>query len=54
MLGFRGHFLTKSRRYSSTFAGRRQVRADFRARQERREGGLPEDLDDADGSTQRS
>lgn len=51
MLGFRGHFLTKSRRYSSTFAGRRQVRADFRARQERRERGLPEDLDDADGST---
>ncbi|MEE1941679.1 replication initiator protein RepSA [Streptomyces sp. TRM 70361] len=50
MLGFRGHFLTKSRRYSSTFAERRQVRADFRARQERRERGLPEDLD-GDGST---
>ncbi|MFE5080006.1 replication initiator protein RepSA [Streptomyces mirabilis] len=51
MLGFRGHFLTKSRHYSSTFAERRQVRADFRARQERREKGLPEDLDDAEGST---
>jgi hypothetical protein len=51
MLGFRGHFLTKSRRYSSTFGERRQVRADFRARQERREWGLPEDLGGADGST---
>ncbi|GAX53096.1 hypothetical protein AQJ27_26660 [Streptomyces olivochromogenes] len=51
MLGFRGHFLTKSRHNSSTFAERRQVRADFRARQERRERGLPEDLDDAEGST---
>ncbi|WP_346176681.1 replication initiator protein RepSA [Streptomyces cuspidosporus] len=51
MLGFRGHFLTKSRRYSSTFAERRQVRADFRARQERRERGLPEDPADGDGST---
>ncbi|MFF9337681.1 replication initiator protein RepSA [Streptomyces albogriseolus] len=51
MLGFRGHFLTKSRRYSSTFAERRQVRADFRARQERRERGLSEDLADSEGST---
>ncbi|WP_438819023.1 replication initiator protein RepSA [Streptomyces hilarionis] len=51
MLGFRGHFLTKSRRYSSTFAERRQVRADFRARQERRERGLSEALDDSEGST---
>ncbi|MDT0545616.1 replication initiator protein RepSA [Streptomyces lonegramiae] len=51
MLGFRGHFLTKSRRYSSTFAERRQVRADFRARQERRERGLPEDPADGEGST---
>jgi hypothetical protein len=51
MLGFRGHFLTKSRRYSSTFAERRQVRADFRARQERRERGLPEEPADAEGST---
>jgi len=51
MLGFRGHFLTKSRHYSSTFSERRQVRADFRARQERRERGLPENLDDKEGST---
>ncbi|MFE0627804.1 replication initiator protein RepSA [Streptomyces sp. NPDC058864] len=50
MLGFRGHFLTKSRRYSSTFAERRQVRADYRARQERRERGLP-DPDETEGST---
>ncbi|WP_324901107.1 replication initiator protein RepSA [Streptomyces sp. CB01201] len=51
MLGFRGHFMTKSRAYSSTLTERRQVRADYRARQERRERGLPEDLDDADWST---
>ncbi|MFC8199990.1 replication initiator protein RepSA [Streptomyces sp. NPDC057298] len=51
MLGFRGHFMTKSRAYSSTLSERRQVRADYRARQERRERGLPEDLDDAECST---
>ncbi|MGW7606136.1 replication initiator protein RepSA [Streptomyces sp. NPDC054766] len=51
MLGFRGHFMTKSRAYSTTLGERRQVRADFRARQERRERGLPEDLDDSEGST---
>ncbi|MFE5852221.1 replication initiator protein RepSA [Streptomyces sp. NPDC056500] len=51
MLGFRGHFMTKSRAYSSTLSERRQVRADYRARQERRERGLPEDLDDSEGST---
>ncbi|MFI2346893.1 replication initiator protein RepSA [Streptomyces sp. NPDC019443] len=42
MLGFRGHFLTKSRRYSSTFAERRQVRADYRAAEQRQALGLPE------------
>lgn len=42
MLGFRGHFLTKSRRYSSTFGERRQVRADYRAAEQRRNLGLPE------------
>jgi hypothetical protein len=42
MLGFRGHFLTKSRRYSSTFTERRQVRADYRADQQRQALGLPE------------
>ena len=51
MLGFRGHFLTKSRRYSTTFGERRQVRADYRAKQERRERGLSEELDDSEGST---
>ncbi|MFG3110165.1 replication initiator protein RepSA [Streptomyces tendae] len=51
MLGFRGHFSTKSRRYSTTLGALRQTRADYRARQERRERGLSETLDDADGST---
>ncbi|MGC0383256.1 hypothetical protein RKD33_003473 [Streptomyces sp. SAI-129] len=51
MLGFRGHFMTKSRAYSTTLGERRQVRADYRARQERRERGLSEDLDDSEGST---
>ncbi|MFC9912061.1 replication initiator protein RepSA [Streptomyces sp. NPDC127197] len=51
MLGFRGHFMTKSRAYSSTLTERRQVRADYRARQERRERGLPEDLDETEGTT---
>ncbi|MGW3154829.1 replication initiator protein RepSA [Streptomyces sp. NPDC001089] len=51
MLGFRGHFSTKSRRYSTTLSALRQVRADYRARQERRERGLAEDLDDSEGST---
>ncbi|MGW3724373.1 replication initiator protein RepSA [Streptomyces sp. NPDC000851] len=51
MLGFRGHFMTKSRAYSTTLTERRQVRADYRARQERRERGLPEDLDNLEGST---
>ncbi|MEV6086544.1 replication initiator protein RepSA [Streptomyces parvulus] len=35
MLGFRGHFSSKSRRYSTTLGALRQARADFRARQER-------------------
>ncbi|MFI8190425.1 replication initiator protein RepSA [Streptomyces sp. NPDC085946] len=51
MLGFRGHFSTKSRRYSTTLGTLRQARADYRARQERRERGLSEDLDDTEGST---
>ncbi|MBC9716858.1 replication initiation protein [Streptomyces sp. TRM66268-LWL] len=44
MLGFRGHFLTKSRAYSTTFGERRGVRADYRAAQQREHLGLP-DLD---------
>ncbi|WP_413252959.1 replication initiation protein [Streptomyces brevispora] len=51
MLGFRGHFSTKSRRYSTTLGALRQVRADYRARQDRETHGLPEDLDDAENST---
>ncbi|MBG0854619.1 replication initiation protein [Streptomyces spinoverrucosus] len=51
MLGFRGHFMTKSRAYSTTLTERRQVRADYRARQERHERGLPEHLDETEGST---
>ncbi|MFJ2589531.1 replication initiator protein RepSA [Streptomyces sp. NPDC087538] len=34
MLGFRGHFSSKSRRYSTTLGALRQVRADYRATQE--------------------
>ena len=51
MLGFRGHFSTKSRRYSTTLGALRQARADFRARQERQEKGLPDLDDDPEGST---
>ncbi|MFI9246950.1 replication initiator protein RepSA [Streptomyces sp. NPDC053086] len=41
MLGFRGHFSTKSRRYSTTLGALRQVRADYRAAQQRAALGLP-------------
>jgi hypothetical protein len=34
MLGFRGHFSSKSRRYSTTLGELRQARADYRAAQE--------------------
>ncbi|MFD0026743.1 replication initiator protein RepSA [Streptomyces sp. NPDC127172] len=42
MLGFRGHFSSKSRRYSTTLGELRQARADFRAAQERDSLGLEE------------
>ncbi|WP_338696601.1 replication initiator protein RepSA [Streptomyces sp. Q6] len=42
MLGFRGHFSSKSRRYSTTLGHLRQARADFRAAQERQALGLPD------------
>ncbi|MET8679446.1 replication initiator protein RepSA [Streptomyces sp. NPDC004647] len=42
MLGFRGHFSTKSRRYSVTLGALRQVRADYRAQEERRRHNLPD------------
>ncbi|WP_405678876.1 replication initiation protein [Streptomyces sp. NBC_01511] len=50
MLGFRGHFSTKSRRYSTTLGALRQVRADYRARQERQTRGLPDPDDAPEGS----
>ncbi|MBW5483748.1 replication initiator protein RepSA [Streptomyces bambusae] len=40
MLGFRGHFSTKSRQYSTTLGALRQTRADYRAAQERHARGL--------------
>ncbi|MYT70300.1 MULTISPECIES: replication initiator protein RepSA [unclassified Streptomyces] len=42
MLGFRGHFSTKSRVYSTTLGALRQVRADYRASQHRASLGLPD------------
>ncbi len=47
MLGFRGHFSTKSRRYSTTLGELRQARADYRAAQER----AALDLDDQEPDT---
>ncbi|MDP9867070.1 MULTISPECIES: replication initiator [Streptosporangium] len=41
MLGYRGHFSTKSRRYSITLGELRQARADYRAEQARSILGLP-------------
>jgi hypothetical protein len=40
MLGFRGHFLTKSRRYSTTFGEIRRTRAEWRLDQEREALGI--------------
>ncbi|MFF1847999.1 replication initiator protein RepSA [Streptomyces sp. NPDC058217] len=40
MLGFRGHFSSKSRRYSTTLGALRQTRADYRAAQEHSALGL--------------
>ncbi|MER5196428.1 replication initiator protein RepSA [Streptomyces sp. NPDC002755] len=42
MLGFRGHFSTKSRRYSTTLSSLRQARANYRAAQQREALGLPD------------
>ncbi len=43
MLGFRGHFSTKSRRYSTTLGALRQARADYRAAEEHAALGLDDD-----------
>ncbi len=51
MLGFRGHFSTKSRRYSTTLSALRQVRADYRAAQQRAALGLPDLDDDPEATT---
>ncbi|MFJ4964312.1 replication initiator [Streptomyces sp. NPDC088729] len=46
MLGFRGHFSTKSRRYSTTLGALRDARRAWRTEQARSHAGLPErDLD---------
>ncbi|WP_127450267.1 replication initiator protein RepSA [Streptomyces sp. B29(2018)] len=50
MLGFRGHFSTKSRRYSTTLGELRQTRADYRATQQHAALGLP-DPDDERATT---
>ncbi|MGW4605575.1 replication initiator protein RepSA [Streptomyces sp. NPDC004532] len=50
MLGFRGHFSTKSRHYSTTLGELRQARADYRAAQEREALGL-EALEDIEPDT---
>jgi hypothetical protein len=51
MLGFRGHFSTKSRRYSTTLGALRQARADYRAAQQRAALGLPDPDDDPEATT---
>ncbi|MER6178878.1 replication initiator, partial [Streptosporangium sp. NPDC001681] len=48
MLGYRGHFSTKSRYYSTTLGELRRTRADYRAAQARMLLGLP---DPAEGNT---
>ncbi|WP_438303200.1 replication initiator protein RepSA [Streptomyces sp. HUAS TT11] len=50
MLGFRGHFSSKSRHYSTTLGALRQERADYRAAQEREALGL-EALEDIEPDT---
>jgi hypothetical protein len=51
MLGFRGHFSTKSRHYSTTLGALRQVRADYRAAQQRQALGLPDPDDNPEATT---
>ncbi|MEU9609591.1 replication initiator protein RepSA [Streptomyces sp. NPDC048057] len=51
MLGFRGHFSTKSRSYSTTLGALRQVRADYRAAQQRASLGLPDPDDHPEATT---
>ncbi|MEU6365309.1 replication initiator protein RepSA [Streptomyces sp. NPDC046931] len=51
MLGFRGHFSTKSRRYSTTLGALRQARADYRAAQQCAALGLPDPDDNPEATT---
>ncbi|MFE0129794.1 replication initiator, partial [Streptomyces parvus] len=51
MLGFRGHFSTKSRAYSTTLGALRQVRADYRAAEQRAALGLPDPDDHPEATT---
>ncbi|KNB49223.1 replication initiator protein RepSA [Streptomyces caatingaensis] len=51
MLGFRGHFSTKSRHYSTTLGALRQTRADYRVAQERERLGLPNPDDHPEATT---
>ncbi|GAA4907831.1 replication initiator protein RepSA [Streptomyces coeruleoprunus] len=51
MLGFRGHFSTKSRSYSTTLSALRQARADYRAAQQREALGLPHPDDHPEATT---
>lgn len=51
MLGFGGHFSTKSRSYSTTLGALRQVRADYRAAQQRATLGLPDPNDNPEATT---
>ncbi|GGQ15667.1 replication initiator protein RepSA [Streptomyces roseolilacinus] len=51
MLGFRGHFSTKSRRYSTTLTALRQARADYRAAEQRAALGLPDPDDHPEATT---
>ena len=43
MLGFRGHFATKSRGYSTTLGALRDARADYRAQRDPQADGEPDD-----------
>ena len=45
MLGFRGHFASKSRRFSVTLGSLRRARADYRRRQDLQDRGLVRELD---------
>ncbi|MFI0740820.1 replication initiator protein RepSA [Streptomyces sp. NPDC021100] len=51
MLGFRGHFSTKSRTYSTTLGALRKIRADYRAAQQRAALGLPDPDDHPEATT---